>query len=97
LKASALAGNCQAIFMAAILAFHTGKAVVQIAAIQIPINHLLNVRPPEPVLSLTMFIVDLDKSFKIVLYAVVIIGQLGIPGATDNGRNGHDLSPSRTS
>jgi hypothetical protein len=30
-----LTGECQEIFMAAILAFHTGKAVVQIAAIKI--------------------------------------------------------------
>jgi hypothetical protein len=32
LKAATLAGECQEIFMAAILAFHTGKAVVQIPA-----------------------------------------------------------------
>jgi hypothetical protein len=37
--------------MAAAFAFHTGKAVVQIAAIQIPIDHLLKIRPPESVLS----------------------------------------------
>jgi hypothetical protein len=37
--------------MAAIFAFHAGKVVVQIAAIQIAINHLLDVRSPESVLS----------------------------------------------
>jgi hypothetical protein len=33
------------------LAFHTGKAVVQIAAIQIPINNLLKIKSPEAILS----------------------------------------------
>jgi len=47
---TALAGEGQEIFMAAILSFHTGKAVVQIAAIQIPMNNLLDIRPPESVL-----------------------------------------------
>jgi hypothetical protein len=37
--------------MAAIFAFHTGKPVVDVTAIQIPINHLLDVRSPESVLS----------------------------------------------
>ena len=44
-----------------------------------------------------MFIIDLDKGFKIVLHAAVIIGQLLIPGAIDSGSKGHDLSPPRTS
>jgi len=37
--------------MAAIFAFHTGKPVVDVAAIQISVNHLLAVRSPESVLS----------------------------------------------
>jgi hypothetical protein len=44
-----------------------------------------------------MFIIDLDKGLKIVLYAAVVIGQLGIPGAIDSCRKGHDLSPLRIS
>ena len=60
--------------MAAIFAFHTGKAVVDVAAIQIPINHLLDVRSPESVLPGEMFVIDSDKGFKIVLCAAVIIG-----------------------
>jgi hypothetical protein len=43
-------GECWEMFMAVIFAFHTGKAVVQITAIPIPINNLLNIRPPESVL-----------------------------------------------
>jgi len=37
--------------MAAIFAFHAGKAVVQIAAIEIAIDHLLDIGPPESVLT----------------------------------------------
>ena len=33
--------------MAAVFAFHTGKVVVQIAAIEIAVYHLLDIRPPE--------------------------------------------------
>jgi len=51
LKAATLAGECQKVFVAAVFAFHTGKPVVDVAAIQIPINHLLDVRSPESVLS----------------------------------------------
>jgi uncharacterized protein (UPF0254 family) len=47
---AALIGKYQQILMAAIFAFHTRKAVVQIAAIQIPINNLLKIRPPEAIL-----------------------------------------------
>ena len=48
---TALAGECQEIFMAAIFAFHAGKAVVQITAVEITIDHLLDIGPPEVVLT----------------------------------------------
>ena len=51
LKAAALAEEGQEIFMAAVLAFHTGKATVQIAAIEIAIDYLLDIGPPESVLT----------------------------------------------
>jgi hypothetical protein len=50
-KAAALAGKCQQIFMAAVFAFHTGKTVVQIPAIEITMDHLLDIGPPESVLT----------------------------------------------
>jgi hypothetical protein len=40
----------QQIFVTAILAFDAGKAVVQIAAIQITVEHLFDIRPPEAIL-----------------------------------------------
>ena len=45
-EAATLAGKCQEIFVAAVFAFHTGKAVVQITAIEITIDHLLDIGLP---------------------------------------------------
>ena len=49
-EVAALAGENDEIFMAGIFTFHTGKAVVQITAIEIPRDHLLDRGPPESVL-----------------------------------------------
>jgi len=49
-EVTALAGECQEVFVAAVFAFHTGKTVLQIAAIQITVDHLLNIRPPKSIL-----------------------------------------------
>ena len=40
---AALARKCQQIFMAAIIAFHAGKPVAQITAVEITIDHLLDI------------------------------------------------------
>jgi len=45
-----LARKCQEVFVAAAFTFHAGKAIVQITAIEIAIDHLLDVWPPESVL-----------------------------------------------
>jgi len=71
---AALAGECQEIFMAAIFAFHAGKAVVQVPAIEVPVNDLLQIGPQEPVLPGETLVIDPDNGLKIVLYAAVIIG-----------------------
>ena len=52
---------------------YSGKAVVQIAAIEITIYNLLEITPPEAILPCEMFIIVPDKGFKIVLYTTVII------------------------
>ncbi len=70
---TALAGEGQEVFMAAVITFDAGKAVVQIAAIEITIDHLLYIRPPESVRPGEVFVIDPDKGFKVVLYTVVII------------------------
>jgi len=43
---TALAGEGQKIFMVAIPALHQGKAVGQVATIQVEVNNLLEIRPP---------------------------------------------------
>ena len=49
-KMTALAGEGQQILMAAVMTFDTGKAVVRIAAVEIPMDHLFDIGPPETVL-----------------------------------------------
>ena len=46
LKAVALAGEGKQLLMAAVFALHTGKAVVQVAAIEITVNYLLDIGSP---------------------------------------------------
>jgi len=59
-----IAGEGQVIFIATVQTFYTGKAVVQIAAIEITLNHLLNVRPLEAVLLGKIIIIDLNEGLK---------------------------------
>lgn len=49
-EVAALAGKGKEVFMAAVFAFHTGKAVVQVAAIEVAVYHLLDIGAPEPIL-----------------------------------------------
>ena len=73
--------------MVAIPALHPGKAVVQVPAFQVALNDLLKVGTPEPVCSFEPLLVALNKCFKRVFHAPVIIGGLGIPGAVNGGRS----------
>ena len=83
--------------MAAIFTFHAGEAVVQITAIEVAVDHLLDIWPPESVLPGEIFVIDLDKGLKIVLYTAVVIRILRISWTINGGRSGHDLSPWRIS
>ena len=78
--------------MAAIFAFHTGKAVVQVATVQVAVNDLLEVGAPEPIRLFEPLLVNLNKGFKMVLHAPVIIRRLRVPGKANGGRSGHDSS-----
>ena len=49
-KVPPFTGESQQVFVAAVFAFRTGKTVVQVSAVEIAVNHLLNVRPPESIL-----------------------------------------------
>ncbi len=54
------------------LLFRAGKTVVQIAAVQAPVNDLLKIGTVEPVLTFKLLVIDPDKDFKMVLHAPVI-------------------------
>ena len=59
--------------MAAVFAFDAGKAVAQIAAIEIAVDYLFDIRPPETVIFGKPVIINLHQGFKIILDTVVII------------------------
>jgi len=75
--------------MAAIFAFHTGKEIVQVAAVEITIDHLLDIWPSETVQTLKMLIICPDEGLKIVLHAAVIIGCLRISGPINGAGAAH--------
>ena len=56
---TALAGK----FMVAIPALHPGKAVMQVATVQVAVNDLLEVGSPEPVRPFELLLADLNKGF----------------------------------
>jgi hypothetical protein len=81
--------------MAAIFAFHTGKAIVQIAALKITENDLLEIGTKESEGPLKPFLVDLDEGFQMSLDTAIIIGSLWIAGLINDDWGGHDSSPPR--
>jgi hypothetical protein len=87
----------QKIFMVAIPTRDPGKAVVQVATIQVAVNDLLEVESPEPVRLFEPLLVDLNQGLKMVLHAPVVIRRLRVPGTINGGRSGHDSSPPRKS
>lgn len=89
---TAIAGKGQKVLVVAVFTFHSDKSVMQIAAIEIPVNDLLQMKPPESVLPGEMIIIDPNECFKIVLYAAVVIRTLRVSWAINSGRKRHDLS-----
>jgi len=77
-EVAALTREGQQVFMAAVFAFHTGKTVVQIAAIKVAVDYLFDIRPPETVIFGKPVIINLHEGFKPILYAVVIIRVLRV-------------------
>ena len=92
---TAFAGESKKILVIAVFTLHAGKAVVQIAAIKITVNDLLEIGPEESVRPLKPFLVDLDEGFKMILDTAVIIASLWFAGPIHGGWGGHDSSPPR--
>jgi hypothetical protein len=58
---AALTGKGQQKLVAAVVAPHAGKAVVRVAAVEVPVNDLLQIGPPEIVLPGEMLVIDPKK------------------------------------
>jgi hypothetical protein len=62
-----------------------GNAVVQIVAIEITVNDLLEIGTEEPIGPLKTFLVALDEGFQMILDTAIIIGSLRIEGLINGG------------
>jgi hypothetical protein len=62
--------------MTAIPAAHARKAVVQVAAVQVAIDHLPDIGPEKPVPAVEALFIDLLEGFKMILHALVVRGVL---------------------
>lgn len=60
------------VFMAAIFAFHTGKAVMEITAIEATVYHLLDTGLPKAASFGKAIIINLIKRFKTVFDAAIV-------------------------
>lgn len=58
--------------MPAIATSHPGKPQMQIPAIQIPVNHVPDIRPEKPVLVLIAVLPDHLQVFKMILHALEV-------------------------
>jgi len=71
-KVSTLTGKSEKILVVAVSTFHAGKAVVQIAAIEITVNDIQEIGTEESVGPLESFLVDPDEGFQMILDAPII-------------------------
>ena len=94
-KVAALAGEGQQVFMAATFAFDAGKAIVHIPAVEVTVNNLCAIRPPEAILSGEMIVIDLHKGLEAILHTAVIIRILRSAGMVCGYGQCHILSIER--
>jgi hypothetical protein len=71
-----LARKGQKVLMAAVPAAHPRKAVVQVAAVQVAIDYMADIRPEKPILALKTLFIDLLEGLKMILHALVVGGFL---------------------
>jgi hypothetical protein len=67
LKITAFAGNDQKVHNNAVFTLHTGETVVQVAAVEVSVNHPSDLGPPKSILPGVMLVIDLREGFEIVL------------------------------
>jgi hypothetical protein len=73
------------------------KTVLEISAIEIAVNDLLEVGTEESVSPFKSFLVDPDEGFQMILDTAIIIAILWIEGLICDCCGGHDSSPTRKS
>ena len=61
---AALAGERQKIFVAAVITSDAGKTMLQIAAVEVTVDHFFDIRPPETVIPGKPVIINLHEGFK---------------------------------
>jgi len=71
--------------MAAMVASNPGEAASQVAAIQIPINHVLYIRAPKSVSRRVQVVPKSFQFFEMSLHAVVERAVLGVARLIDPG------------
>ena len=74
--------------MVAVFAFDPGKAVEEIAAIQIPLHNLFDMGAKEAVSPFKTIFIDLLQGFQVVFNAAIVRGLLGISGSIYGERHG---------
>jgi len=76
---SALAGEGQKIFMAALPTPDTGKVIMWDAAIKIAINDLSHIGTEKAILFGEVIIVDLIRSLKMIFHTLIILFCTNVP------------------
>ena len=75
--------------MVAVFAFDPGKAVKEVAAIQIPFHNLFDMGAKKAVSPFKTIFIDLLQGFQVVFNAAIVRGLLGISGSIYGERHGH--------
>jgi len=68
----AFAGKCQEILVAALLASDAGKSIMEVTAVEIPVNDLLDIRTEKAIPFFKPLLVDLSECLEMVFNAPVV-------------------------
>jgi len=82
-EVSSLAGESEEPFGSALIAANPGEAVVQVSAVQIPDDDFPEIGPPEAVALLKPALIDLLEGLEVILYALVVRGEMGLSRPVD--------------
>ncbi len=92
---SSLAGEGQQPFCSAPIAANPGEAVVQVTTLQVPDDYLPEIRSPEAIALLESLLVNLREGLEVILYALVVWGEMGLSRPVDRASFGHGVVPEK--